>query len=114
MELRLENKDYVADGAGGVVGLTGSEELLARVLFQLTVRRGSFPFLPSLGSRLYLLQGAKPGQWESLARQYVTEALASEPSLTVTDVTVYQQGEQLWVETALTWQGQTLTLSTDV
>jgi phage gp46-like protein len=114
MELQLENQDYVPDGTGGVVGLTGGEELLARVLFQLTARRGSFPFLPTLGSRLYLLRSAKTGQWESLARQYVTEALADEPSLTVTDVTVYQQGERLWVETELSYEGQTLTLSTDV
>jgi phage gp46-like protein len=114
MELLLKNKDYVPDGAGGVVGLTGAEELLARVLFQLTARRGSFPFLPSLGSRLYLLRGAKPGQWESLARQYVTEALSSEPSLTVTDLTVYSQGDRLWIELELSYEGQTLTLSADV
>jgi phage gp46-like protein len=96
------------------VGLTGGEELLARVLFQLTARRGSFPFLPSLGSRLYLLRGAKPGQWESLARQYVTEALSDEPSLTVTDLTVYSQGERLWLVLELSYEGQALTLSADV
>jgi phage gp46-like protein len=114
MELLLKNKDYVPDGEGGVVGLTGGEELLARVLFQLTARRGSFPFLPSLGSRLYLLRGAKPGQWESLARQYVTEALSDEPSLTVTDLTVYSQGERLWLVLELSYEGQALTLSADV
>jgi phage gp46-like protein len=114
MELQLVNRDYVPDGAGGVVGLTGGDELVARVLFQLTARRGSFPFLPSLGSRLYLLRGAKPGQWEDLARQYIAEALSGEPSLTVTDVTVYSQDQRLWVESQLSYEGQTLTLSTDV
>lgn len=114
MELQMKNRDYVPDGSGGVVGLTGAEELLARVLFKLAARRGAFPFLPKLGSRLYLLRGAKPGQWESLARQYAVEALEGEPSLSVTGVTVYSEGERLWVETYLSYRGQTLAVPVDV
>lgn len=114
MELLLRNRDYVPDGNGGVVGLTGAEEILARVLFKLASRRGAFPFLPELGSRLYLLRGAKPGQWESLARQYVVEALKGEPSLSVTRVTVYSEDERIWVEAELYDTGQTLTVSVDV
>ena len=53
MELRLEQGDYVPNGAGGFQRLEGAEALLQRVLFRLTARRGQFPFLPELGSRLY-------------------------------------------------------------
>lgn len=114
MELQLKDRDYVPNGAGGVVGLTGAEEVLARTLFRLAVRRGSFPFLLELGSRLYLLRGAKPAQWESLARQYAAEALAGETELTVTGVRVRAEGERLWVETSLTWNGQSLAAALDV
>ena len=86
MELQLENRDYVPDGHGGVTGLRGMEALLARTLFRLTARRGALPFLPELGSRLYQLRRAKPVQWDSMARQYVAEALAGERELAVTEV----------------------------
>lgn len=60
MELRLEQGDYVPNGAGGFQRLEGAEALLQRVLFRLTARRGQFPFLPELGSRLYQLGREKP------------------------------------------------------
>ena len=53
MELKLENGDYLPDGHGGLQ--QAGEELLQRVLNRLSARRGSFPFLPDFGSRLYLL-----------------------------------------------------------
>ena len=52
MELELRNGDYVSDGAGGLRRLEGDQALLQRVLFRLTARRGQFPFLEELGSRL--------------------------------------------------------------
>ena len=55
METKLINGDYVANGLGGVVRCKGDEALLARVLYRLTARRGQFPPMPALGSRLYLL-----------------------------------------------------------
>ena len=81
MELRLEQGDYVPNGAGGFQRLEGAEALLQRVLFRLTARRGQFPFLPELGSRLYQLGREKPSAREALALQYVTEALVQEPDL---------------------------------
>ena len=48
MERKLAGGDYVPDGVGGFVGLSGGEEVLARVLFRLTARRGGLPFLPRL------------------------------------------------------------------
>lgn len=87
METKLKNGDYVPDGLGGVVRLSGSGALLERVLFRLTARRGQFPLLPSLGSRLYLLAKEPPAQRPAAARQYVAEALAEE-EVTVENVTL--------------------------
>ena len=55
MELKIKDRDYVADGAGGLVRVSGWDELLERVLFKLSVRRGSFALAPELGSKLHLL-----------------------------------------------------------
>ena len=55
MELKIRNGDYIADGIGGEQRADGAEALLERALFRLSVRRGSFPFLPELGSELYRL-----------------------------------------------------------
>ena len=115
MELLLEGRDFVPDGHGGVTGLRGMEAKLARVLFRLTARRGALPFQPELGSRLYLLRRAKPVQWESLAQQYVAEALSGERELAVTGVTVRQSGERLWVDVSLkSADGQTWTAAVDI
>lgn len=79
MELELRNGDYVPDGIGGVCRVSGREALAQRVLFRLTARRGSFPFWPELGSRLYQLGGLPASQRSAAVVQYVTEALAQEP-----------------------------------
>ena len=60
MEWKLMDGDYVPDGMGGLTALSGGEEVLARVLYRLTARRGALPFLPNLGSRLYQLGREKP------------------------------------------------------
>ena len=114
MELFLKNGDYQPDGKGGFVRVTGGEELLQRVLFKLTARKGSFPLLPELGSRLYKLPGHKPGEWEMLARQYVTEALADEEELTVTGVSVTRQGNGAMVKVMLDYRGETWTVNLEV
>ena len=104
MELMLRGGGYVPDGRGGLRRAEGSDAVLQRVLWKLTVRRGSFPFLPGLGSRLYLLNREKPGDRRVLARQYVAEALAGEADLTVREVSL--EGERLRVD--LTWRGEPL------
>ena len=75
MEWKLSQGDYVPDGAGGLTALSGGEEVLARVLYRLTARRGSFSFLPDLGSRMGELRREKPSGWDALARQFAVEAL---------------------------------------
>ena len=54
-EWKLKDGDFVPDGTGDFCRLEGSEAVLQRVLFKLTARRGSFPFLPELGSQLHRL-----------------------------------------------------------
>lgn len=110
MEWKLVNGDYVPDGMGGLTALSGGEEVLARVLYRLTARRGALPFLPGLGSRLYQLGREKPSARQALAAQYVAEALREEPDLTVREVELAQQGETGWVAVHLDWQGEKLTV----
>ena len=115
MELQIQNGDYVPDGLGGFRRLTGGEALLQRVLFRLVPRRGAFPFMPELGSRLYLVLREKPAARQALAEQYVAEALAAEPGLTVEQVILTESGGgRAQVTVGLTWQGEALSVTVEV
>ena len=111
MEVRIKNGDYIPDGLGGVVRCQGADALLERVLFRLTARRGGFPILPQLGSRLYLLSREPAAQRLSAARQYVAEALAEE-AVTVADVALApdEQG-RIRLTVRLEYQGTELPVS---
>lgn len=109
MELKIKDGDYAADGCGGLERVSGSEELLQRVLFRLRVRRGSFPFLPTLGSRLHQL-GAQPrAQRPAAAQAYAAEALSEEEDLAVEGVTLTacEDGETKLI-VHMRWKGETL------
>lgn len=108
MSLLLKDRDYVADGNGGVAVVQGGEALLNEVLFRLTVRRGSFPFLPELGSRMGELRREKPSAWEALARQFAVEALDGLENVTVTGASVRRERDALAVSVELLWQGELL------
>ena len=111
MEPRIKNGDYIPDGLGGVVRCEGAEALLERVLFRLIARRGGLPFLPRLGSRLYLLSREPSAQRLSAAQQYVAEALAEEP-VSVTDVALVPLGDgQAQMTVWLDYQGDQLSVS---
>lgn len=114
MELLLKNGDYVPDGKGGFLRAEGEKELLQRVLWKLTVHRGSFPFLPDLGSRLFTLFREKPSAWDGLARQYVAQALCDESDLTVRDVKLRQKGERLEVNVYLEHNGAVLDMKVEL
>lgn len=114
MEWRLSQGDYVPDGTGGLTALSGGEEVLARVLYRLTARRGALPFLPELGSRLYQLGRGKPSERQALAAQYVAEALSGETGLTVQSVELEQTGETGLLTVRLEWQGEELTARLNV
>lgn len=49
MELMVRDGDYVSDGRGSFRRAEGSAELLQRVLWKLSIRRGCFPPLPGAG-----------------------------------------------------------------
>lgn len=108
MERVLKNGDYVPDGAGGLLDAGGGEEVLARALFRLTARRGALPFLPELGSKLYTLSREKPSVRQTLAEQYVAQALGEE-DVSVQSVELQQQGEGGLLTVKLLWRGETLT-----
>ena len=113
MELELKNRDYIPDGRGGLVRGEGAREVLARVLFRLTARRGGFPFLPELGSRLHEILREKPSARLAAARQYVAQALEQE-DVEVVDVTLTdcEQGAQL--DVTLLWRGEEFSVTTRV
>ena len=111
MELLIQNGDYVPDGKGGFRRALGSDELLQRALFKLTARRGSFPFLPELGSRMYQLRREKPSAWGALARQFAVEALAGLDGVTVAGAEARQERDVLTVTAELLWQGTPLSVT---
>ena len=71
----LINGDYVPNGFGGFQRQSGGKGLVCQALFRLSCRQGSFPLMPELGSRLYLLGREKPSARNMAARQYAMEAL---------------------------------------
>ena len=111
----IKDGDYVPDGLGGLVGLTGVQEVLQRVLFRLQARRGALPFLPELGSQLYLLGREKPNARPALAQRYVVQALEPETDVSVTGVTLEQLGDgRIWITAELEWQGEPVSVSVKV
>ena len=109
MMMCLREGDYIPDGGGGFQSVSGKEELLQRILFKLTARRGGFYFLPSLGSRLYRLPQEKPSARAALAKQYVEEALADEVGLEVQEVHWEETNGALTVY--LSWREETFSVS---
>ena len=106
MENLLKHGDYVPDGFGGFTRVQQLQELLQRALFKLTCRRGSFPFLPELGSQLYELGKVKQSQRSAAAKQYVTQALSG-MGLKVEDVQVDMNSrESARVQVVLSYEGQ--------
>ena len=109
----LHRGDYCPDGKGGVARVEGAWALLNEALFRLTCRRGSFPLLPELGSRLYRLPSEKPSARDMAARQYAAEALA-ELDVTVTDAKVTMTGrDTASVRVTLTRGGENMTIEVE-
>lgn len=113
-ELLINSGDYVLDGAGGLCRAEGSVGLLQQIIYQLVVPKGSFPFLPDLGSQLSLLLRVKPSQRTTLALKYVTEALTGISDLEIDSVEVEELEGDLTVTVYLTWEGESLSLTVGV
>ncbi len=105
MANKLREGDYCPEGGRAFVQAEGAEALLERVMFKLQVRRGSFPLMPDLGSRLYLLPRAKASARSALGASYAAEALAGE-EVTVTRTEWEEESRCLTV--CLRWQGEEL------
>lgn len=115
MELLLKDGDYVSDGTGGLVGVTGAQEVLQRVLFRLQARRGAMPFLPELGSQLYRLPKEKAAACRAVAQRYVAQALETEREVAVTGVELHDlENGRVMVTVMLEWRGEPLTASVEI
>lgn len=97
---KLTNGDYVVRGST-IVRVTGLAARFQDALFRLQCRRGSFPFLPELGSQLWRLGMEKASNWDAHARQYCAEALRG-TGITAQKIQVTRQGRALLVELSLT------------
>ncbi|MFR1179007.1 MAG: histidine kinase [Acutalibacteraceae bacterium] len=96
MDTAISNGDFICDSKGIPVELTGYDELLQRVLIRLTVKKGSFIYDTSLGSRLYTLKSTD-GNLKERALSLVGEALVDISEVIVDDVftTWTNDGENL-------------------
>jgi len=112
-ELQMTQGDFVPNGAGDFCRLEGSQALVQRVLFKLTARRGTFPFLPKLGSKLHTLDREKESARQALCMQYVCQALEDE-DVTVTDVLYSNRQGQAQVKVYLQWQGNALEVNANL
>lgn len=114
MALVFRDGDYIPDGNGGFRTVSGSAEVLERILWKLSVRRGSFPMLPELGSDLHLLGRVPAKERETMAERYVYQALRDEP-VTVTSValTVGAEGKGE-LRVCMLYEGQALTAAMEV
>ena len=107
----LRNGDYVPDGVGGFATASGAEAVLERVYFLLTARRGKFPLLPEVGSRLYQIVREKPSARGALGASYAAEALAGERDLRVQAAVWEEETKTLTVSVA--WEAERLEVNQD-
>lgn len=110
MSILMKEGDYIPDGQGSVLSVSGGEAVICDVLFRLCARRGGFPLMPELGSRMYRLGRERPSARTLLARQYAVEALSGLDDVAVTDAAVSTVGDGLLVRVYLLWQGRALTV----
>lgn len=112
-EWQMKDGDLIPDGAGGFALAHGEQAVLQRVLFKLQARRGTFPFLPELGSKLHTLNREKPSARQGLCAQYVAQALEGE-EIVVKEVTYTEENGHAQVDVHLEWQGRDATVAVQV
>jgi len=113
MELKMVDGNYVKNAYHDLASVSGTEELSQRIMMRLKARRGGFALLPDYGSRLYTLAGARPAERESLARQYIAEALSGENVL-LEALQIHDKGDTLTLELTLRCSGQSLNIKTEI
>ncbi len=114
MEALFIDGDYVPDGWGGFETASGQQETVQRILFKLSARRGGFPLLPELGSRLWMLSREKHSELNSAARQYIAEALEGE-GLILEDVAIAEKDTGEFELTAVfSQEGEEIPVTMDI
>lgn len=113
VELKLENGDYCPDGLGGMLQLSGADEVLQRIYYRLVARRGALPLIPTMGSQLYLVMREKPSARQGAAERYILEALEEE-DVSVEQVTLEEAEDKLLITVELLWQGETLVVTQEL
>ena len=78
MDTAICSGDFLLDGRGRPVVISGMQEILQRALIRLTVQKGSFIYDPELGSRLFTLKSTS-GDLQKQATNLVREALSRKP-----------------------------------
>ena len=105
MDTLLTHGDHATDARGIPVSITGTDELLQRVLLRLIVRRGSFKYDKDLGSELYRLSRDTSSATRRAALSYVREALSTLPQLSVVDVDIRTERERMLITVELSYEG---------
>ena len=115
MEMKLSNGNYISDGDGGFEMVSGAEEILQRIIFKLMCHRGKYPVMPKLGSNLYLLCREKKKDLDSVARNYIFEALEDERNLELVSMeTTYLDVDKIKLDLGFLWYGSEIELSLTV
>lgn len=109
MALKLANGDYVKNEYHDLAAVSGAEEAAQRMLMKLSARRGGFALMPDYGSRLHTLGSVSKTRRESVARQFVAEALEGE-SVLVESLALSDEDDKLSIELGLRWSGQRLNI----
>ncbi len=86
MDTKLNNGGFVLNSRGLPYAVLDAEELAQRAYIRLAVRRGSFALDPQLGSDLHRLPRGTAEALAPLAADYVRQALAPLPAVTVQEV----------------------------
>ncbi|MGM9521827.1 MAG: hypothetical protein ACI3VB_05040 [Oscillospiraceae bacterium] len=110
MAMRLVDGRYIPDVWGGFETVSGEKALMQRLFFRLIARRGAFPLLPELGSRLYLLTGVKPSERKSAAEMYVREAV-SEENVELKSVDFTEQAGEIVLSMTFAYSGGELPMT---
>ncbi len=91
MDIAIINGNIALDENGRPRSIDGIEQALQQVRMCLEIKKGSFVFLPSLGSELWKLDSSKP-YLQKQADMFVREALVSLKSITVKNVIAVSSG----------------------
>ena len=111
--LSVKNGVGIRLTADGRICLMGPVEIAGSlsVNFLLTARRGKFPLLPEVGSRLYQIFREKPSARGALGASYAAEALAGERDLRVLGAVWEEESQTLTVSVA--WEDERLDVTLD-